>query len=556
MKTSENVLNERRTGSERAPVDKQASIDEVIVSDTFIPTGKHLGDGAWGSVSLYRGPGDQMWALKIFAPNEDGRRQMEERGWTEEDVMMREAIPIGAASYNVTPRIIQTDKNGKMFVAMPAYDCDLSKVLHTLTLRESLGVAKNIATALTYFHNRRVNGNRFYDAKDKKNQGNGNAHGDVKPSNVLLNITYDEDGRRQQIRADLSDLGSTTCISIGGSGKKRGPHGDVNYRPPECSDGDASPSTRADVWGLGAILYEALTGESIYNGIDRDNTDQFKLNSRIKKKIRKVPWRLRSFLRKCLAVNEFERFRSGDEALKSLDQVIDNLDTKKVVNTHFKKWWPLGIPLALTGLLIYGAVTHEPKRLEMPRTNIQGMVYPPEKPGEEQRIEFEKETIDDLPSAANDELVFRGIIQNAKLSTNNRIVAYLLKAYAQAHSSRNTMRPPGAYTDTQFSTYIAYTTHDERQFAGLSGTPWPVWAKSIEVALNQAKTADGKVDLEDVMTISRVGVDLVNQAKRASGSFDYEGYRTAKDSKGKYIISEKEQSFINTWLAYYNADID
>lgn len=527
-----------RANLEDAGLAEETDEKEVnsIASDTFVPTGERVGYGCWGRVDVYQDPAGQKWAIKNFSPNEIAQRQMIERNWTAEDVMRNEAIPLSAAYRHLVPRVIERDRNGKMYVGMPLHkEGDLSKRINYLNLEDSLKIARDVADALGYIH------------EGKEAGENRRAHGDVKPSNILM----------KDRRAFLSDFGSSTCISIGGSGSERGPHGDINYRAPECFKEKASPSTRADIWSLGAILYEAITKEGIYDGFNGSYTsDNKNLNKFVRKKLKNVPWKVRGFLKKCLAVEEYERFYSGTEALRGLEKIIENLDTKKVIKNHAKKWsLALGLPMAVTGLLVYGAATYEPQKLEMPKSNIQGMLYPGTI-SEKEKIEFEVEDINNLPKVEDMGMMFSGLTTNAKLSTDNRIVAYLTKTQAQAQFSRGAIRSPDVYTDSQFKTYMAYTSYDERNRVALNRTPWPVWAKSIEVALNQAKTANGKVDLEDVMTISRVGADLVSQAKRASGSFDYKDYITAKDSKGEYIIPEREQNFINTWLAYYKADID
>jgi serine/threonine protein kinase len=508
-----------------------------IVSDTFTPTGESVGYGCWGRVDVYKDLTGQEWAIKTFNPNEIAKKQMQERGWTPEDVMRREAVPLSAAHRHIVPRIIERDKNGNMFVGMPLYrEGDLSKKLDFLNLEDSLKIARDIADALSYTHEQREGS--WYDGKRK-------AHGDVKPSNVLM-----RDGR-----ASLNDFGSSTCISIGGNGSERGPHGDVNYRAPECFDEKASPSVSADIWSLGAILYESIAKEGIYTGFKGSYSDTEGMNKFVRKRLKNVPWKVRGFLKNCLAAEDYNRFSSGTEALKGLEKTIENLDTKKVIKNHAKKWGlALGLPIAIAGALVYGAATYEPQKLDMPKSNIQGMLYPASY--KEESIEFEIEDINNLPSVETIAMISGGLNNNAKLSTDNRIVAYLVKTHAQTQFSRGLLKSPKVYTDSQFSTYIAYTNNDERQIGTLSRTPWPIWAKSIEVALNQAKTESGKVDLEDVMAVSRVGIDTVNQARRACGSFDYKDYRVAKDSKGGYILPKVEQDFINTWLAFYKANID
>lgn len=189
---------------------------EYIDSDTFTPTGRQLGMGCWGKVDEYEDGGRQRWAIKKFYANEVAKQQMRKRGWLEEDVMRREAVPLGAAYRHVVPRIIERDKTGKMYVAMPVYDKTLLDNIKYLDLEQTLKVTRDIADALGYTHEQKELNEDGFEVRK--------AHGDVKPTNVLM-----KDGR-----AFLSDFGSQTCISIGGHGSERGPHGDENYRAPEC----------------------------------------------------------------------------------------------------------------------------------------------------------------------------------------------------------------------------------------------------------------------------------------------------------------------------------
>jgi len=503
-----------------------------IDSDTFKPTGKQLGYGCWGSVNVYNDSAGQRWAIKTFSPNDIAQEQMKERGWNKEDVMRRESVPLDAAYYHVVPRIIERDKKGEMYIAMPVYEeGDLSRRIN-ISLEDSLTITRDIAKALSYIHNQEEVGN--FGFKKRK------AHGDVKPSNILI----------KNKRAFLTDLGSSTCISIGGNGNKRGPHGDENYRAPECFDKDANPSIEADIWSLGSVLYEMIVGKGIYD----DHNDSTKLDKHIAKKLRKnTPRKIRRFLRGCLATNKYKRFRTGTEALNELEKIIENLDNKKVIKNHIKKWTlPLGLPLVLVGLLGYSAATYEPQKLEMPQTRIKGMLYSTES-SEKDKIEFDVENIKILPKVRALNMNAGGLNKNAKLSTDNRVVAYLVKTHAQTAQEMKGLTK--ACSDNQFRKYAAYTTPDERR-PGRLGTPWRIWAKSIEVALTQSKTKNGRVDLEDVMAISRTGVEKVSEAKRISGSLDYEIYKKAQDISGDYIIPKKEQRFIDNWLSFYHKDLN
>ncbi|GEM_PF-3206392 len=91
----------------------------------------------------------------------------------------------------------------------------------------------------------------------------GRVHGNLKPSNILI------DGRG---RARLTDLGAREAkaeeddLLSGVFGDKEeasgsGAGGSDPYRAPEAKAG-SEPTAKADIWAMGLILFEALTGET------------------------------------------------------------------------------------------------------------------------------------------------------------------------------------------------------------------------------------------------------------------------------------------------------
>jgi len=467
---------------------------------------------------------------------------MAERGWDEERVMTSEAVPIEAASHNVVPRIIGRDKKGKMFVAMPYFSGgDLSREIHYMDLESALKVGRDIAEALSYTHENGRN-----DSEENIWATKGRAHGDVKPTNILM----------KNGRAFLSDFGSSTCITVGGNGNKRGTHGDINYRAPESFGEDAKPSRKADIWSLGSILYETLAKKGLYDGLDNiHEMDLKKAQKIINRKIRKnIPRKARNLLRKLLNVDENERPRTGADARTLINKTIENLDTKKYILKEAKKWGlGLGLPAVLVGIATYGSITHEPTKLTIPKPSMtSGMLYQPGTEGENP-IAFEVEKIDSLPMPRRLISMGSGFTRNAKQSTDNRVVAYLAKCYAQANIVSGNKGLPNK---KQHEIYMAHTLVDDRMHNSRLGPVWPVWTKNIEVALTQSETNNGQVDLEDVMAISRLGVEKVSKAKRISGSLDYKDYRNARNHKGELTIDKNDREFIDQWLTYYHTDID
>jgi streptogramin lyase len=170
-------------------------------------------------------------ALKLLTPRLSDDETFRER-------MLRESrLAAGLDHPNVVPIYEAGEAESRLFLAMRYVDGDLRDLLrseHALEPERAVAIAAQVASALDAAHAR------------------GLVHRDVKPSNVLLDHG---DGREHVYLADFglvqsaSDTGPTDGHLLG----------TVDYAAPEQIRGDPVDA-RADVYGLGCLLYECLTG--------------------------------------------------------------------------------------------------------------------------------------------------------------------------------------------------------------------------------------------------------------------------------------------------------
>lgn len=143
-------------------------------------------------------------------------------------------------------------------------------------------------------------------------------HRDLKPANILLAT----DGAPK-----ITDFGLAKRLDEGGVQTRSGYiMGTPHYMAPEQAEGDATrigPAT--DVYGLGAILYEALTGVPPFQGANATSVlKQVLFNEPIAPGQRKadIPPQLDAICLKCLNKDHAKRFPSAAALADALDQFL------------------------------------------------------------------------------------------------------------------------------------------------------------------------------------------------------------------------------------------
>jgi len=177
-----------------------------------------------------------------------------------------------------------------------------------LPLELGLMIAARLASALDYAHRKR-------DFEDREM---GLVHRDVSPQNVLL--TYDGDVK-------LCDFGIAKAVSKVSQTQMGALKGKLQYMSPEQAWG-RPVDARSDLFSLGAVLFEMVTGERLFPG----DSEMSVLESVRQGKTRSprqvnpaVPHEVDEIVSRALAIDPRERFQTADEMKRRLGAAISTL---------------------------------------------------------------------------------------------------------------------------------------------------------------------------------------------------------------------------------------
>jgi serine/threonine-protein kinase PpkA len=202
---------------------------------------KELGHGGMSTVYLAEQESlGRKVALKVMAPALAADRSFGER-------FLREARTVAQLSHPNILAVYDIGSSGHSYYMAMEYvpGGDLKQRIRqgAISPEQALAILKQIAKALGYAHQK------------------GFVHRDVKPENIL----FREDGT-----AVLTDFGIAKAVGSGtrmtGTGMTIGT---AHYMSPEQAQGRSDLDGRSDLYSLGIVFYEMLTGQVPY---DADNT--------------------------------------------------------------------------------------------------------------------------------------------------------------------------------------------------------------------------------------------------------------------------------------------
>ncbi len=196
---------------------------------------------------------------------------------------------------HILPLFDSGEAGGNVFYVMPFVEeeslQDKLERERQLPVEEAISITADVADALHYAHRQDV------------------IHRDIKPGNILL----------QEGRALVADFGIALAVSAAGSARltQTGvPLGTPRYMSPEQAKGERTPDARSDLYSLGCVLYEMLTGEAPHTGDSVEEVLLKKLTlvpSPVRERRDTVPAHVDAALAKVLAKLPADRFRTAEE---------------------------------------------------------------------------------------------------------------------------------------------------------------------------------------------------------------------------------------------------
>ena len=146
---------------------------------------------------------------------------------------------------HILPLLDSGDADGLLYFVMPVVTGETLRAylkrVQQLPIAEAVRIAREVAGALDYAHRHNV------------------VHRDIKPENILLH-----DGS-----ALVADFGIALAVQSAGSQRMTQTGlslGTPQYMSPEQAMGEKSIDARSDVYALGAVTYEMLTGDAPFTG--------------------------------------------------------------------------------------------------------------------------------------------------------------------------------------------------------------------------------------------------------------------------------------------------
>lgn len=222
---------------------------------------------------------------------------------------------------HIVPLLAAGEEGRLLWYVMPYIDGESLRAAldrqGRLPVREVLRILTDVTEALAFAH------------------GRGVIHRDIKPGNVLM----------QGSHALVTDFGVAKALTAAlprGSGTSTGMAiGTPSYMAPEQLAGDPTADHRADIYAVGLLGYELLSGQAPFGGLSPRETMAHQLTRTppsLEKSNPDVPSPLARIIARSLEKDPERRYASADEMLRALEDVSLSGTHRARIATRARAW--------------------------------------------------------------------------------------------------------------------------------------------------------------------------------------------------------------------------
>jgi TolB-like protein/Flp pilus assembly protein TadD/tRNA A-37 threonylcarbamoyl transferase component Bud32 len=199
---------------------------------------------------------------------------------------------------------IDETPDGRMFIVMPCYEGETlqAKIERgRMEIEEAVDIATQVASGLSKAHEKGI------------------VHRDIKPGNIVMT----SEGLAKIVDFGLAKLSGRTKLTRTGTTP-----GTVIYMSPEQLKG-GEVDHRSDIWALGVVLYEMITGETPFRG-DYEQAMMYSIMNDVPKRVGssrpEVPADLERLIDKTLSRDPNERYQTSAEVIHALQSLKKHLE--------------------------------------------------------------------------------------------------------------------------------------------------------------------------------------------------------------------------------------
>ena len=282
---------------------------EDTLSDTGYSVVRTLGSGNMGVVLLVE-KNKAYYAMKILR-----RESKDPLSDLKVQRFIREAEILSKIDHPNIVKVLEFGMSGTEGVPYFVMEFIASQPLNhyiaqkTLSIQEKVSIIRDVALALNVVHNEGI------------------LHRDIKPGNIL--ITDDNQVKLTDFGiARVGDSSITIPTEILGS---------PAYMSPEAFDSSQIKDQRSDIFSLGTISYELLTGQKPFNGDTIGEVmNEIRFNRPVEpiKIVPDLPPYLQDILAKMLAKKPEDRFSDAEKIVHAIDHQSGNLPHKEGITAR------------------------------------------------------------------------------------------------------------------------------------------------------------------------------------------------------------------------------